>query len=387
MNSPKPLRVCIDLTPLPKSKAGVGRYAFGLLGGLQSAVASGNLELICFAKSQDAAEIAAAAPYAEVVEVGPFKLGRPIRLAWEQTRLPALIRKARADVFHGIHYSLPLASSIPSTVVLHDPTFWTHPEFHTAAKVAYFRAMARLAARRSRLVFTVSRWSKQHLCDHLGIEDQKIRVAYHGVDDFLFEPVTPEALQSMRDRLGASDAKLVAFVGTVEPRKNLPRLVMAVEILRRRLGEPGVVLAIAGQRGWKIAEAERWIERGRRKGWLVDMGYIDEPTKRVLLQAADCFAYVSLAEGFGIPVLEAFASGTPVVTSDRTATAEVAGDAAALVDPYDVFAIAEALESVLVDDTTLWRLVEAGRARAAEFSWEAAGRETLAGWLEAAGRS
>lgn len=361
-------------------------YAFGLLRGLARFVADGELDLVCFAKSEDAPKIASSAPWAEVVEVGPIPMGRPGRLIWEQTALPALLRRAQADVFHGIHYSLPLASKVRSSVVFHDPTFWTHPEVHSPAKVAYFRGMARLASLRARVVFTVSEWAKERLCPLLGIDPDRVRVVYHGVDEFLFEPDCHESLREFREGLGVGEARLVAFVGTIEPRKNLPRLAMAVEILSRRLGDPGVALAIAGQRGWKMGNVEEWIQRGRRGGWLVDLGYVDDSTKRALLRSADAFAYVSLAEGFGIPVIEAFASGTPVVTSEGTATAEVAGGAALLVDPYDAVSIADALESILTDTDTTKRLVEAGRVRAAEFTWSETARRTLNGWLYAAGR-
>ncbi len=380
--SPNKVRVALDLTPLPPSRAGVGSYALGLLGGLSEACAAGELDLVCIVKAADAETAASRAPHAELVEVPSLRLGRPGRLAWEQTGLVRLLGKIRPDIFHGIHYTLPLASTLPATVVLHDPTFWTHPHLHAPTKVAYFRTVAPSSARKARLVLTVSEWSRRELSRLLRIEPEKVRAIHHGVDDYLLEPESPEELASLRSSLDATSKPLVAFLGTLEPRKNIPRLVMAVEKVRDILGDPGVVLAVAGQKGWKTKAIEDWLTRGERAGWLVRLGYVDERTKRLLLQAADVVAYPSLAEGFGIPVLEAFASGTPVLTSDRTATAEVAGDSALVVDPYDVGAISRGLVSLLTDASLRSRLSEAGRKRASRFSWREAAAETLKVWRE-----
>ncbi len=377
------LRVAVDLSPLPPSKAGVGRYAFGLLSALSPYVEANELDLICLAKTDDVSEVQSLVPAGEVVDVGSFRFGRPERLVWEQTVLPAMLRRIKARLFHGIHYSIPVASGVPSTVVFHDPTFWTHPELHSPSKVAYFRTMGRIASARSRLIFTVSNWSKESLVSILGLNPSKIRVVYHGVDEHLFEPASPGELDGLRKELGAEDAWLIAFVGTIEPRKNLPRLAMAVDMVRNRIDDRKVLLAVAGQTGWKTSESRAWLERGKEGGWIVELGYIDDSKKRLLLQAADLFAYVSLAEGFGIPALEALACRTPVVTSNRTATAEVASSAAMLVDPYDVHSIAGAIESLLRDRDLSESLVSAGETRAAEFTWTETARRTIEGWLDA----
>ena len=377
------LRVALDLTPLPSAKAGVGRYALGLLKGLLKAIEDGRVQLVCIVTPRDVEEVLAQAPGAEIIEAGPFLLGRAGRIAWEQTVLPALLKKCRADLFHGIHYTVALRSRLPQTVVFHDPTFWTNPAVHTRLKVAYFRRMAWLASKRVRLVFTVSNWSKNTLCAVLRLPPEKVRVTYHGVDESLLERASQEEIQRFRDSIAASDAKLIVFIGTIEPRKNIPRLAMAVELLRERIKDQSVLLAVAGQRGWMTNESEKWLERGERQGWIRRLGYVDEAQKRLLLQSADAFVYPSLAEGFGIPIVEAFASGTPVVTSNRGATAEIANGAAVLINPYDVVEMTRAMEKILCDPAKAERLRELGAARASEFTWEKTAQSTMEGWLAA----
>jgi glycosyltransferase involved in cell wall biosynthesis len=171
----------------------------------------------------------------------------------------------------------------------------------------------------------------------------------------------------------------VLFVGTVEPRKNLPRVVDAFA----RIGRPDVELVLVGPTGWNEDVAPAVAALGARARAL---GFVPRHDLAPLYAGAAAFVYPSLREGFGLPVLEAMAQGTPVVTSAATSTAEVAGDAALLVDPFDVDAIAAAIDRALTDGEVARRLRDAGRARAAEFPWSRTAEMTLAVYREAVSR-
>jgi glycosyltransferase involved in cell wall biosynthesis len=383
-------RLLLDLTPLPSSKAGVGRYAFGLLEGLASIRKNDafvhSLELVCLVKPADTAALQ---PYVEpfggllqIVEASwAQRLGRAGRLVAEQTLIPGILRKFKADAYHGIHYTVPLRWHGPSTTVFHDPTFWTHPRLHLASKVAYFRGMAALAVKKAAKLITVSEWSKRSLCSILGIDAASLIVCPHGVEASRLGAAKPEELDAFKDMLGFKGCRIVGFVGTLEPRKNLARLVAAVALLRRLSPEP-VALVVAGQIGWKASALLRAIQQAQDQGWCRYLGYIDEETKRLLFEAADVIAYPSIAEGFGFPVLEAMASGTPVVTSDRTATAEIAGEAGFLADPYDVSSISKALARALFDQNARELKRQAGLRRVSAYTWEKAASCTAKVWKE-----
>lgn len=378
------LRVCIDLTPIPASKTGVARYALGLLAGLETLIRAGRLvtqiELVCLVNPRDADEVVRIAPSAEVIPVQLAALGgRAGRIAAEQTTIPRLLQRLGIDLYHGIHYTVPVASKVPSVAVFHDPTFWTHSHLHEARKVAYFRALGRAALRRAAAIITVSEWSRARFCESLGVSPERIFACPHGVDPSCFRQRDPDDIRRFRRKLNLEGSKVVAFVATVEPRKNLDRLLAAVQMVASVAEEP-LVLVVAGQRGWKASSVMAKLKAAERKGQARYLGYVNEATKLLLLSAADVLAYPSLAEGFGFPVLEALASGTPVVTSLGSATEEVAGNSAFLAEPRDVASLAACLARALFDEEARRRAIEFGKRRAGEYTWERSAICTARAW-------
>jgi glycosyltransferase involved in cell wall biosynthesis len=276
--------------------------------------------------------------------------------AWLWARLPPpQWRTGPVDVVHATTVIVPPTGRAPLVVTVHDLAFLHEPAHFTARGVRAFRRGLELIRRHAAVVLCSS---SATLADAAaaGIPNERLRLVLLGVDQGRADP---EAVASARERHGLA-APYLLFVGTLEPRKNLVRLVDAW----RRL-PPTHVLAIAGPVGWGRETTALFDGLGERVRLL---GFVPDPDRAALYAGADALCYPSLREGFGLPVAEAMVQGTPVVTSAGTSTEEVAGGAAVLVDPLDPASIAAGIEAALADRD---RLAAAGRARAATLTWDA----------------
>jgi len=277
----------------------------------------------------------------------------------------------RVDVVHDAGYVVPPCRA-PLVATVHDVLFLTYPDHYTWHSRAVLHRGLERARRHARLVICPSRTTVD-ACRVAGFDDDRLRLVPWGVRAGAADPA---GIPTIRRRYRL-DRPFVLFVGTVEPRKNLRRVIDAF----RRFDRTDLELVLAGPQGWKedlgaaVAGRVRWLGAVPRD----DLAY--------LYAAADAFVYPSLAEGFGLPVLEAMAQGTPVVTSAGTATEEVAGEAALLVDPTDVDAIAAGLMRVLDDAELAATLRSAGPARAATFTWDRSAALVAGIYAEAAGQS
>ena len=369
-------RVLVDATAVPADRGGVGRYVDGLLSALSAVDA--NLAIVC--QRADAERYARMAPRADVV-AGPAAIAhRPARLAWEQTGLPLVAQQVLAEVVHSPHYTMPLRVGRPVVVTIHDATFFTTPEQHTAVKGTFFRSATRTALRRASRVIVPSKATRDELVRVLDADSTKIDVAYHGVDQDVFHVPTDADKARVAARLGLR-GPYVAFLGQLEPRKNVPNLIRGwAKAVHWRDDPPALVLA--GGSGWDeevdaaIAEVPSHL-RVLRPGYL---RFADLPA---YLGGAIVCAYPSHGEGFGLPVLEAMACGTPVLTTHRLSLPEVGGDAVAYTEP-GVDDIAEALSSLLDDTARRQALATAALARAREFTWAASAEAHLAAYARAA---
>jgi glycosyltransferase involved in cell wall biosynthesis len=294
-----------------------------------------------------------------------------VRIAWEQLVQPWALRRAGVDVAHGPVFAGPLAADCPFVVTVHDLSFLRHPHLFRPANRLYLSTMARVSARRARRVIAVSAHAARETVQLLGVRREKIDVIYHGVDP-TFRPLKEEQVADFRARKGLP-ARFVLFVGTLEPRKNVLSLVEAFA----RLAEPDVALVLAGGRGWYYEEIFERIEQLGLHERVVLPGYVPYEELALWYNAAAVFAYPSLYEGFGMPVTEAQACGTPVLTSNVTSLPEAAGDGALQVDPHDVEEIAQGLRRLLVDAALRDDLRRRGLAHAARFVWQRTADETL----------
>ncbi len=360
-----PLHVLVDATAVPADRGGVGRYVDEILPALERA----GVRLTVAVQQRDTGPVGARLHAADVEPVPTAVERRPVRLAWEQVGLPALARRVRPDVLLSPHYTQPRRSPVPVTVTLHDATFFSHPELHDPVKARFFRAATRGAARRAQSLVVPSAATRDEVVRYTGARPDRFFVAHHGVDRDVFHPVDDAEAARVAAALGVGPEGYVAFLGTLEPRKNVPELVRGwVSAVAGTPQPPALVLA--GGRGWDDAvdPAVDAVPPGLR---VLRPGYLPLADLAGYLGGARVVAYPSLGEGFGLPVLEAMACGASVLTTELLSLPEVGGDAVAYCGT-DAASIGRALAGLLADDARRAELSRAAVARAARFTWDAA---------------
>lgn len=355
-----PLRLSLDVSAVPAKPAGAGRYTIDLARAL---AARADLAVTFVSRADDGERWAALGH--TVQPAAPAR--RPLRLAWEQARLPRLLARLPLDVHHGPHYTMPERASLPKVVTVHDLTFFDHPEWHERAKVPFFRRAIRVAARHADAVVCVSRTTAELLhrrCSPLA----PVHVVPHGVDLDRFTAVASDGDDEHLAALGVHPP-YVLFVGTIEPRKDAPTLVKAFD--RVAGAHTDLTLVLAGGEGWGTAPVETAIAAARHRRRIVRTGYVPDAAVPALLRRAAAVAYPALEEGFGLPALEALACGAPLVTTSGSAMEEVAGTAALLVEPGDVDGLAGALDMLVRGDAGLDARRRRGLEIAARHTWAA----------------
>jgi glycosyltransferase involved in cell wall biosynthesis len=341
------------------------------------------LELVNALAERDDVELAGVSARHAADPPDPWKpsidvhhLWPPRALLYElwHARVPLAPKVERAtgavDVVHGTAVAYPYTDA-PVVMTIHDLAFLDDPRLVTRHGLRFFRRGTELARERARLVLCSSEATMRD-CVTAGFDADRLRVVPLGVRS---RQRTLEEVASARSKYGLA-RPYVLFTGTVEPRKNLQRLLRAFA----RVPRHDVDLVLLGPRGWNESiDAELAPLEGR----VHVLGFVERSELEALLAGAEVFCLPSLKEGFGLPVLEAMSQGTAVVTSRATSTEEVAGDTALLVDPLDENAIAEAIERLLDDRSLAERMADAGRARAATYTWARTADATVAAYAEA----
>ena len=338
------LRLSLDVSAVPARAVGAGHYTLHLAGALASRT---DVDLTLFGRRDDILRWPVVAPDARLVSAAPSS--RPLRLAWEQVRLPRLLARSGVAVHHGPHYTMPERSSVPTVVTVHDLSFFEAPEWHERSKVLVFKRAIARAARAAAAVVCPSQVTADELARWCRV-DAEVFVAPHGVDTAVFRPDEPRpgadrASLNAVDRRLADGRPYLLFVGTLEPRKDVPTLVGAFARVAAR--HPDALLVLAGGAGWGLDAVEEAIAASGVGASILRTGYVQDETVPALLRSASAAVYPALYEGFGLPALEALACGVPLVTTSGTAMEEVAGDAAVLIPPGDLEALAEAIDAEL----------------------------------------
>lgn len=283
---------------------------------------------------------------------------------------------SRVDIFHATDHRIPRLAGIPVVSTIHDLIPFEYPEWVSRK----FRYLMLPAFRRSiswtDKIITISEYSKASIMRYFNVPSSSVTVIPNAVGEAWFSEVSGDQASSVRGKYGLSRDYIIA-VGTLQPRKNYTRLVEAFRqlppALRRELS-----LVIVGRDGWRSDDLVRTLRADGHSDNIIWLEAVPQPDLHALVSQASCLAFPSLAEGFGLPVLEAFAAGTPVVASNTTSIPEVAGNAAELVDPEDIDSITAGLTRVIDSPSHATELVELGRLRARQFSWQRSARETEA---------
>jgi glycosyltransferase involved in cell wall biosynthesis len=296
----------------------------------------------------------------------------PVRIVWEQCAQPWMLHRIGADLAHGPVFVGPLLSPCPFVITIHDLSFIRFPALFRPANRLYLNALTRISARSARRLIAVSKHTAAEITRLLGTSPERVDVVYHGVDP-AFRPLPPDEVEAFRRRRGLPE-RFVLFLGTLEPRKNLVRLVEA--FARIQVEHAGLRLVLAGGRGWLYDELFARVEELGLAQEVVFPGYVANDDLPLWYNAATVLAYPALYEGFGLPVLEALASGTPVLSSNASSLPEAGGNAAVMVDPYDVDALAKQMDRLLNDRDRRLQLRERGLAHASQFTWAQAAQET-----------
>jgi glycosyltransferase involved in cell wall biosynthesis len=365
------LRIAIDGSAIPARMAGAGVYTYQLVRAL--AELPRDHRLVVFARPGLFNDLAAQGRL-DVVHVG--LRSRALRLGWEQMVLPFLLQRHRIDVLHSPHHHTPIALAPPRprrVVTVHDVTFLLLPQRYPPVRRLYMEAVTRASAAVADAIITPSQTVRNDVIRELRVPSDRV-VAVPEAAAPRFAPASDGERARVRGKYGLPQ-RYVLSVGSREPGKNRARLLRAIALLR----DQGLdcALAVVGQQAWRFEDETGLVQRLGLAERVRFLGYVPDDDLPALYSAATVFAYPSLYEGFGLPVLEAMACGTPVVTSSVSATAEVAGDAALLIDPRDTQALAGAIGHLLSDEALHADLRARGLERAGQFSWERAARETL----------
>jgi len=358
--SAQPL-VLVDATAISAQRGGVGRYVEELV--RESVLAGLSLVVVCQPRDEKA--------FADLdcdLVVAPRRVQIVfLRFLWEQIGLPVLARRLRATTIHSPHYTFPLLTGRHRVVTIHDLTFWSHPDRHSALKKLFFKFWIVASARIGLDVIVPSAATGAEYQRVARANKDHITVAFHGVDRDTFHPPTPRAVAKFAE--ANEVASWVAFLGTIEPRKNVVPLIEGFQLATRDMVKRPSLL-LAGAPGWDGAVAGA-IVRAVDAGYDVrHLGYIPLDNLPAFLGGAIVVAYPSEGEGFGLPVIEAMACGAPVLTSRSLALPEVGGDSVAYADTTPE-GIGSALTELLVDAPRRTLLSTSASKRATQFTWSA----------------
>jgi glycosyltransferase involved in cell wall biosynthesis len=293
------------------------------------------------------------------------------RRLWTHIGLSRAMRRDKPPALFVPSHVVPLVHPPASVVTVHDLGYLAEPDAHPTRTRRMLDLTTRWNARVASQVIAISGQTRDDLVEHYGTDSEKVTVIHSGVDHARFRELDNADVREVTSRLGI-DRPYIFFLSTVQPRKNLVRLIEAFEAL----DDPGVLLVVAGASGWLSEAIEDRIVRSSASAQIRRLGKVADDDVPALYNGASVFALPSLYEGFGMGVLEAMACGCPVVTSNRSSVPEVAGDAAVLIDPFDVASIRDGIAQALSPSERA-RLVAAGLSRARQFDWRQTASETL----------
>ena len=366
------MAIYIDVSSAVHAKAGIGRYA----GSLAQALIARDPER--FALFYNRTRDSLPPEGLESVPARTIRAGyKPWRMAVWAGQLSSIGFNRLvpgAELFHATEHLLPPLRGVPTVLTVHDMIFKLFPQHQKRLNYWYLNATMPLYCRRADAIITVSESSKRDIVAHYGLDPERVNVIYEAAAPE-FVPAPPDDVADVRRRYSLPERYMI-HVGTIEPRKNLSRLLEAIQ----RLREAGITipLVVVGGRGWLYDDFFQRLERSNVRDAVFFPGYVPSADLPLIYSAATVAVMPSVYEGFGLPVLEAMACGTPVVSSNASSLPEMGGEAARYFDPYDVDAMAGAIHEVWIDEPQRGEMSEKGLAQAARFSWDRAAEQTWA---------
>ena len=373
------MRIALDGIPLLGPKTGVGKYTFELAAALRRL--PGVLDVSVFYGIHWSMRLRRNYHLDNGVGNSGLQGSRIARrvpdtlkgwLRRKATRLEFSIH--RPDIFHVTNYVAD-PCDVPMVVTVHDLSFYRYPETHLPERLNWLSEGLLRTLNQAKGIIADSQFTKDELVSTLGVSENRINVIYLGAS-LKFRPRDDHELSIKLKQFDLEPKRYILSVGTLEPRKNILSLFRAYELLPNSLKEQWP-LVIAGMRGWKALNISEQIESLARNGKLRTLGYIPEDQLPFIYAGAAVFVYPSLYEGFGLPALEAMASGVPVIASNRASLPEVVGKAGALIDPEDIESLAHVIESLLLDQAKREQMAMAGLQQAKRFTWEACAKTTF----------
>ena len=367
-------KILIDATAIPKNPVGAGKYISRIVREILHINSKFQLKILShyddfhlFNLDDDFRE--------NFIFLNDF--GRGHRLISEQINYPRIIQKNGFDLYHGLHYSMPIIKNTKVVTTIHDTTFYKFPKKHIWIKKLYFKFFIKYSCNHSDHLISVSNNTKNDLINLFNIKPEKITTTHLGVDE-KFRPIDDlDKFQILKNKYHLPD-HFVLYVGLIEPRKNLSSLIRSYSNLRMSIGlNKDFHLVIAGRWGWESEELMALVSELNITEQIHFPGYIDSEDLPFLYNMAKVFVYPSFYEGFGLPVLESMACGTPVITSNVSSMPEFVGDSGLLIDPNDISTIQNALRDLLLNDQLRLELSERALKRSKEFTWKETARKTL----------
>jgi glycosyltransferase involved in cell wall biosynthesis len=305
--------------------------------------------------------------------VRELALGKAPTIMWDQWLVPQAEKKEKFDLIFNPKYSLPLRSTSRGVFVCHGLDWYVMPWGSKLMDRLNHRYLIPRYCQKADAIIAVSNTTKQHLIEYLGVEEERVHTIYLGVDEAFGRPVPPEKLEEVKHTYRLPD-HFFLYCGQIYPPKNFGRLIQAYAQVGPELG---ISLVVAGGHTWLCEDEIALIEQLGINQWVLWPGWTDHETLPAFYALAEALVLPSLYESFGLPLLEAMASGCPIVTSNRYATAELACNAAVLVDPEDVESIADGMRCVVSDQNLRQQLIGVGRERVKDFSWKKCAKETM----------
>ncbi len=363
------MRIVIDCRCVFTGCGGIGRYTQSLVQAL--AAVNDYDEIILLRSEQRGSE-----PLVHQPNIREWSVPAAM-LDWdfEQLQLPEVLRELGAELYHNPTFSLPVIRVCRQIATVHDVVFRDRPELVRPGLRSYLDRASQAASLAADRLITVSEYSKQRLCDVYAVPPARVDVIF-GAAAASFLPRYGGAVEQQFRAAYGINGPFLLYVGSLEPKKNIDRLLQAFAAVLNRTALPHV-LVLAGAGGGMDYDAAEAAETFGVANRTIITGYLPEEYLPYAYNAADAFIYPSLYEGFGLPPLEAMACGTPAIVSDTTSLPEVVGDAAVIIPAEDVAAMADAVEEVLCDPARRDALSACGLRRAEQFSWQATALQTL----------